>query len=245
LLFDHAQDSKASMKLFALVTLITATFLVSARADLTIVEKVEGSVHGTEMSIKIKGDKTRVDIAPEVTTIIDSKTGDFITLMNNEKKFIRMSADQISAVAEMAARFTRNKESTEKPKLTPTGRKETINGYEAEEYTYQSPLISGSCWISSNFPDGAAILKQLQAIKPEAWKNIGPGLLNYRDFPGFPIKSQFSVGGQQMTTTVMSVKQDALNEAEFGVPADFQEMKVPTLFNGKLPAMPAVPPPKP
>ena len=42
------------------------------------------------------------------------------------------------------------------------------------------------------------------------------------------------MGTMKVTTTLVSVKQDVVNEADFAIPADFQEMKSPDL-SGMLP----------
>ena len=226
------------MKLLRLFSFISLALLATARADLTIVQKVEGITHGQEMTIKVKGDKARFDVTPQVSMIVDGKTGDMINLLKDQKKFIRISPEQMKALGEMAAKLNENKSSTEKPKLSPTGKIETIAGYEAEEYTYESPLWKGSYWLSTTFPNAMAILKQLQAVKPEAWSTAAKGLPNYKDFPGLPLKSRVVIGEQQITTTLTSVKEDSLSDAEFSVPKGFQELKVPNMFGGKPPANP-------
>src|SRR2546423_15701587 len=59
----------ASLQLFLGVALV-----VNVRADLTIVQKVEGLGPSTEMTIKVKGSKVRVDASTQVTTILDGKS---------------------------------------------------------------------------------------------------------------------------------------------------------------------------
>src|SRR5207249_11102540 len=48
-------------------------FSLSARADLTITQKVEGAGPSTEMTIKIKGDKARIDRSEEHTSELQSR----------------------------------------------------------------------------------------------------------------------------------------------------------------------------
>ena len=60
---------------------------------------------------------------------------------------------------------------------------------------------------------------------------------DYRDFPGVPVKTVLSTGGKEMTTTLNSIKQDALSDTEFAVPSDYKEMNMPDIFGGaKAPA---------
>lgn len=56
--------------------LMSAVFLsVTARGDLTIVQKVEGSGSVKQITMKLKGDKARVEVSPKITTIMETKGG--------------------------------------------------------------------------------------------------------------------------------------------------------------------------
>lgn len=217
---------------------------LAARADFTIVQKLEGKGKGSEITLKIKGDKIRMEATPQMTMIVDGKTGDTITLMNAQKKFLRISGEKAKAIAEMAAKYNVS-EAAEKPKLIATGKKMTINGYEAEEYVGETKVMKVSYWIAPSFPDSAAIMKQLQAVIPAAWNDLAKGMMDYRDLPGFPIKTVARMsGGDEITSTVSAIRHDALSDAEFAVPQDFEEMKVPKMeISGDKSPPPA--PPKP
>src|SRR5205807_7650174 len=93
------------MKLFGLSLLVGACLLLSARADLTIVQKVEGVGGGGEMTMKIKGDKMRIEISPEITTIFDGGTGELTNLMNDQKTVVGISAAKLKAAAGRIKRF--------------------------------------------------------------------------------------------------------------------------------------------
>ena len=235
------------MKLAGFLFVFSICLLLPVRADLTIVQKVEGAGQGGEMTIKIKSDRARIDASPKMTTIIDGKTGEITNLMNDQKKVLRISPEKMKAAAEMIGKFNGKKETVEKAKLTSTGKKETIGGYETEQYVYETPAFKATYWIASKYPDGVAILKQLQSLNSEVWNPKRMGVPDYRDFPGLPLKTVVSVSGSEVTTTLTSVKQDPLNDAEFAIPADFQEVKMPDmnalLQNEKKPAAEASPKP--
>lgn len=216
------------MKMFPCF-LVAAALLATARADLTIVQNVEGGGPITKMTIKIKGDQTRIDPSPEVSTIINNKTGEMLNLMNGQKKFLRLSGDKAKAVAEMAAKAGQSKSSGEKPKLVPTSKKEKINGYDAEEYTCEAEGFKASYWISSTYPDAANIMKQLQAMTPAAWNIGAQNMPDYRDFPGLPLRSDLTIEGKHVVTTIASVTQDPISDADFAPPAGFEEMKMPDI----------------
>jgi hypothetical protein len=218
------------MKVRGLSLIVTTFLLVTARGDLTIVQNVEGSGSVKQITVKLKGDKARVEVSPEITTIIDNKSGDMLSLMNAKKKFLRMSADKSKAIAELASKYAGDSSAAAaRSKLTPTGKKEMMNGYETEEYVRESPSVKESYWIALKYPDSAAIVKQLQAITPAAWNDIAKGMLDFRDFPGLPLRTTIKTDRKEIISTITSIKQDSLSEAEFAFPKDFQELKVPNL----------------
>src|SRR5215831_11453670 len=217
------------MKSSALLLLFAAALPITVRADLTIVQKVDGVGMFNQITTKLKGDKARVEVSPEMAAIIDNKSGEIINLMNTQKKFVRLSADQSKAIAGLASKYGDTGATTVKPKLKATGKKETINGYEADEYVRESPTMKETYWIALKYPESAAIVKQLQAITPAAWNNVAKGMFDYRDFPGLPLRTIVKTEGSEVVSTIVSIKQDPLPETEFLVPKDYEEVKVPNL----------------
>ena len=206
--------------------------ILSANADVTLVQKVEGmGQDGNEMSIRIKGDKARIDSSPKLATIIDSKSGEIVNLMNDRKTVMRISAERMKAAAEMLGKFNASAKggAEGKGKLTATGKKEKVAGYDAEEYVYETPNFKATYWIAPSYPDGAAILKQLQSLNSDVWQTNTLRLPDYRDFPGMPVKTVISAGDSTITTTLVSVNQTPIDDAQFAVPKDFKEMKLPEM----------------
>src|SRR5437762_8579976 len=248
------------MKIILCGLILSVSFLFSARGDLTIVysstiapasktgndEAAEPARAGASMTIKIKGDKARIDASPQLTTIFDGKTGEVINLLNDQKSVVRISPDKLKAVTDMLEKFSDKKAAPEKTKLTPTGRKEAVNGYETEQYTYDGPGFKAIYWIAPDYPDGAAILAQLQSIKSEFWDAANTRMPDFRDFPGLPIRTRMIIGkeGQadkssssssdhatEITSTITSVSQEPISDSEFIVPNGFKETKLPDIFN--------------
>jgi hypothetical protein len=201
--------------------------ILSARADLTITQKVEGAGQNGDVVVKVKGDKERIDAPSQPTRIIDGKTGEMADILNEKKQYLKISAEQMKAAAETINKFDDGKQSAPAQKLKPTGKKETINGYETEEYVYETPRYTASFWVASKYPGASDILKQLQAPISGAWKPSNMGMPDYTDFPGLPMRTVIDVGGNKVVTTITSVKQDALSLGEFEIPKDFQELKKP------------------
>ena len=257
------------MKIILCWLVLSVSFLFSARADLTIVysstiapasntgndEAAEPVRAGANMTIKIKGDKACIDASPQLTTIFDGKTGAVINLLNDQKTVVRISSDKLKAVTDMLEKF---KAAPDKPKLTSTGQKETVNGYETEQFTYDGPGFKAIYWIAPDYPDGAAILAQLQSIKSEFWDAANTKMPDFRDFPGLPIRTRMilskeipgdnpgaspSAHGTEITSTIRSASHDPINDSEFLVPGDFKETKLPDIFNKPNPALSVSPNP--
>ena len=149
----------------AFCSLALGVFLVlPVRADLTITysttvqpaskpeEPPTASPAANNMTIKIKGDKMRIDASPKMTTIFDGKTGEVINLMHDQKAVIRISPEKLKAVSDMLERFKSQKGAEVKPALKPTGQKEVVSGYETEPPTGSRPIFPTAppSWHNSN-----------------------------------------------------------------------------------------------
>jgi len=188
---------------------LAALFIFPLRADLTIVYSttVEPASHSkkaqatpgpvataTNMTIKVKGDKARIDASPHVTAIFDGTTGELINLLNDQRTVVRASPEKMRAIADMLNKYSGNKAGADKPKLTPTGQREVINGYDTEQYTYDGPDFKATYWIAPNYPNGTEVLAQLQSIKSDLWDAANTKMPDFRDFPGLPIRMRMVVG---------------------------------------------------
>ena len=241
--------------------LLTVFVILPVRADLTIVysttvqpasdnQKVEPTptavAAGSNMTIKVKGDKARIDVSPQVTAIFDGQTGELINLLNDQKTIVRVAPDKMRAIADMLNKFNSNKAASDKPRLTATGQRETINGYETEQYTSEGPDFKATYWIARNYPNGAAVLAQLQSIKSELWDAANTKMPDFRDFPGLPIRMRMIVGKEnpagehaasglghpiEITSTVTGVSLDSVADGQFTVPANYKERKLPDISN--------------
>lgn len=221
-------------KVLALLGILTFVFTFSAPGDLTIVQHVDGAGQTGDATVKIKGDKERIDSPSKPSEIIDGKSGEMIHLMNDRKSFVKITAEQVKAAAETIGKFDGTGKTG--PKLTPTGKKDTINGYEAEEFVFETPQYKASFWVAKTYPDGPAILKEMQAPMSGAWKQSSMGLPDYTDFPGLPLRTIISMGGNQMMTTIVSIKKDPVNAADFEIPKDFQDLSKTAGASAPLPA---------
>jgi hypothetical protein len=220
-----------SFCLFATLFLVFAT----ARADLTIVQTVDGVGQVQHITMKVKGDKARVEIGSQLTTIIDSKTGNVINLMNEKKVAMTIPGENARAMAEMAKSFVKEEAPTQ-PSPKPTGKKETINGYETQEYVSDSPKFHASYWVAPTYPNYASILQQMNVLKNGAFASVAKGMPDYSALPGMPLRTHVRTGNEhEITSTIESISSSPLPDADFTVPAGYSEMKMPDL-HGERPA---------
>jgi hypothetical protein len=227
------------MKLLRLLATAPLVLLASARADLTIVQKVDGAGGLHRITMKVKGDKARVETSPQVTTIIDARTGTITNLMHEKKIVMTIPGEKAKAMAEMAKTFAKEEDPIQAtPK--PTGKKETINGYETEEYVTDSPKFHASYWVATSYPDFARILDQMAILQKGAFAGVTKGLPDYHALPGMPLRTQVKIPDQpEITSTIESVSIAPLTDADFAVPPGYSEMKMPDfLNNSKAPTQP-------
>jgi hypothetical protein len=221
------------MKLLRLFVFLA--LCATARADLTVVQKMEGTEGLHKITFKIKGDKARVEVSPQVTTIVDAKTGDLTTLLNDQKSVMRISGERAKAMAEMAKTFVKQ-ETPDQSLPKPTGRKETIAGYETEEYVTESANYKASYWVAKTYPNFQSILQQMSLLQRGAFAEITKGMPDYHALPGLPLRTKIKTPGQEeITSTIESVSLAPLPASDFNVPAGYSEMKMPDFLGGKMP----------
>ncbi len=220
------------MKTLRLLGFVSLALLATARADLTIVQKIEGTEGIRSIKMKVKGDKARVEVTPQITTIIDAKTGALTNILNDKKVVMRISGEKAMAMAELAKSFVKEEAPTQ---ATPkaSGKKETINGYETQEYVTDSPKFHASYWVATTYPDYKNILKQMAVLQKGAFASITKGLPDYRALPGLPLRTRVKVPGQEeVISTIESVSVDPLPDSDFVAPAGYSEMKMPDFLGG-------------
>ncbi|MGH8094039.1 MAG: DUF4412 domain-containing protein [Chthoniobacterales bacterium] len=222
------------MKSSCLFGIVTLALLAAARADLTIVEKVEGLDGPHQITMKVKGDEALVEVNPHITTILNAKTGEVANLMHDKKVVMRISSENAKAVADLAKSFAKEEAPAQStPKAT--GKKETINGYETADYVTDSPKFHASYWVATSYPDYQNILQQMSVLQKGAFASITKGMPDYHALPGLPLRTQVKYAGQaEITSTIESVSLAPLPDSDFAIPADYSEIKMPD-FLGKQP----------
>jgi hypothetical protein len=231
--------TKAAMKFLHLFLLAALGWAAFARADLTVVQNVEGDANAAHVTLRVKGDKARVEISPEVTMILDAGTGELITLMNNQKTVMRISGERAKAMAEMAG--AESKDSGIEAPPQPTGQKKVINGYDTDEYVSDSPKYHTIYWVAKNYPNYQNILSQLSVLHKSVFAAMHKNMPDYNKLPGLPIRTEIkSQGKMDIISTLVSVNTDPLPDSDFAIPAGYSELKMPDFLGRKKePAKPS------
>jgi hypothetical protein len=210
--------------------------LAPARADLVVVQRVEGGGRSGEMVLKLRDARLRVDISEEVSAISDLRSGEILTLMHPQKRYTRIDAEGAGQLLEFLEQIQSGGANGEAAavRLERTGQRETVQGFETEIYAVRKGKTTLRFWIAKAFPQQAlfqAALRQVQQTTMAALaRKIGrlPESL-----PGVPVKTELTEkgGGVKFSSTLVSVQEKPVSPSEFQVPPGYEPIASP-LFPG-------------
>ncbi len=227
--------------LFAALLLALFCLVSHLRADLTLVQKVDGLGQDMESTTKIKPGKIRVDASPATSIIMDTKAGDMISLLHTQKKYMRIPSQMAQAAIDSMKKMQADQAAATTP--TPTGKKETIDGYPTEEFTCTSGGSKLTLWLTKSLPDYQEALKEMAgAFNQGPMSSMMKGLgVDFGTLPGFPMRITNELQpGQAITNTVESISTKPIPDSDFDLPADYQELKMPSLTPPQSATAPAV-----
>lgn len=201
----------------------------SVFADWVVVQKSTTDGQAQEVSIKIKGDKTRMDVGEQMSVISDGATTSMVMLMHAQKVMMKMDAESLKSMMALAGNALGG--STDKPAAKPvaTGQKEKVGTYDCEVYTWTGQIGSGKFWVAKDFP-GYQELNASQDKMMKAMGNPAAALApQASDFPGMVIKSEMQMMGKSTVSELVSAKEEAVAATAFDIPTGYQEMKMPAV----------------
>jgi Domain of unknown function (DUF4412) len=219
-----------SMKALTAV-LLAATLTVAARADLTITQQIQKEAPpqnvNMTMTMKIKEGKMRLDLNPEISSIVDLKTGDMVSLMHPQKLAMTIPGASIKGMQENYKKDAA-KSAGGSPAPKPTGRKETISGFVCEEFETTANGMNVQLWLTKDLPDAEKLMSQLSELAGDA--DPLKAVTKDRQLPGFPIRTVVDGSGAGKTTvTVLAVSESPVADSEFVVPDGYRAMQTPKL----------------
>lgn len=214
----------------SLFFLFFAFVLTTAWGDIEIHQVVEAQMEGVSpkhhVVVRAKGTALRMDIDDTISMIIDSSQEGITSLSHHEKAAITIPK---SAITQMSASLVdeNTEEHLKASDFQPTGKKDTIAGMVAEEYVAKKGSSTAVLWLAKDFPnlkDVQKLMDNLGKMRPEVDQAF-----SYGELSGFPVKSEITQNGQTFKVVVESVKDVPLPDTYFKVPADYQQMTMPTI----------------
>lgn len=221
---------------------LALAFAVTAHAGIIIVQNVEQTgpmPMKTRMTIKADAGKARIDIGKDISSIVDSSTGEVSSLMHAQKIAMQLPKGAMDAVKQQADAAGEN----ERPDIEPTGKTEKINGFNCEEYAGTFQGLNVSYWVTNDLPNADAVMAQLGKLAGAADPFKG-ALKGGKDFPGFPIRTVIvSPQAGTSTMTIVSVSEEEIPVSEFEVPRGYKSMGMPQMpgQSDSAPSIPAIP----
>ncbi len=220
-----------AMKFAAALLLLLCFAAAAARADLVIVQRVEGGGMEGEMTIRLQGKRVRADIAPGISTIVDGAKGETIVLQHKTKIFNRIDAEQTKALAEQ---LLTAQAGSAPGKLTPTNEKKEVAGHQTQAYHWVVGQMKMKFWVCTDFANADAIQQQLNALQSVGLAPIAASLMpDPRQMPGLRLRTEFEMGGSKVATTIQSIKQEPVDATIFDVPKGYREVALPVTGAGQ------------
>lgn len=208
---EHMKTSSLTISLF-----ITQVLLSIAHADIVLTQHTTAGAAKTPSvtQMSIKGDKVRSDNDTTTTVIMNTATGDMTTLMHEQKMVIKVNTKDIPKAIDVPGVDPKSL----LPKITATGQKETIDGYECEIYTSEAYGMVMKMWMCANYPGYDKLKAELKTMA----KLAAPGAPNGPEVPGMMLKSEYEASGVKFTTKLVSLEEKPLSDDLFIIPADYK-----------------------
>lgn len=217
------------MKAFLIRLALPLLLVATASADWVIESSVESAKVTGVMTVKVKGDKVRMDIPNgrlgEVTSILDTKTGDTLQIVHSRKVAMKMSGETIKQMI-TSAREKGGLKNVEPAAITPTGEKEKVGDYDCDIYTWTNGAITKKYWVAKNHPQAAALKEWEKQMRSGFLGGIQAGP-DTTTLPGPAIKTESTAAGLTTRTLITSVKEQDLDAKDFEVPEGYQMIDAP------------------
>jgi hypothetical protein len=200
------------------------------------------------MVLTIKGAKERIEMG-RMGGGITLEDGRSIVLSPFDKSYFVTTLSQAKQGMELAENTNGQTEGAggDAPKLTATGQKKKIGGYESEEYTFQRTVQGRSntarMWIAPEYP-GAKEIQAYQLAHAKANKRLrmtqsaGYFATAIPDPEALPpgmmmrFETELPRGGKSVMTAV-SAKFAPVDDATFEIPKDYKERRFPGMPAGR------------
>jgi hypothetical protein len=216
----------------------------------TVTARMSGGDQSAEIRYAIKGSRTRLemmaskDSSKTAVMLMDMSSGTQTTLIPQSKMYMTINWGE---VAEEITKNAGKDPSGNFPKVTPTGKTETVAGLSCEHWLLGDKqdtdmcLAKGMGYFGFGGQSDGGILGKLKNLamreKFKAQLDANPEFAKFVEGGAFPLKMDHVENGQTKTIMeVTSIERKSLDDSLFTVPADYKKME--------LPRIPGLPPDK-
>jgi len=214
----------------------------------TVTAKLFGGQRESQMKFAVKGDLTRIETsavdgndAIMGVIIMDLKSAQQTMLMPAQKTYMTMNFKEMGEKLGRLSGETsgHENESGKMPKLTPTGKQETIAGYSCEHWLVGDDQTIDLCIAKGlgyfgfgNSSQSGGPLKALKdlTLDPRISTQIesSPEMKRFVEGGAFPLKiSRVENGQSKSIMEVTGIDRKKLDDSLFTVPPDFKKMEIP------------------
>lgn len=205
---------------------------VTVRADLAIIQEISSPDNpkgNMVTTTKSKGDKIRMDVGTDASMIIDTKSGEMLTLAHAQKIAIPVSAAMQKMAAKMAGMNAESASDPVPPKFKATGRKQDLLGFSCEEYAATVQGQKLVMWVTEDVPEYKGLADQLHAFAAQMRQFQNP-MANNPDLPGMPLLTEVTdADGKVTTVRVQAISREPLKDADFQAPAGYNKIEMPAM----------------
>lgn len=191
-----------SCPVFGDMTLVQHTFMGAAKTPMVT-------------TMCIKGGKVRSDNDTTSSVIMDTDTGEMITLVHEQKMLIKTNTRELAALAAPTPGADPAAGGT---KVTATGQKEKVDGYECEVYLSENMGMVVKMWLTKDYPGYEKLREELKVIAKMSAQNTP----EQAPMPGIAIKTEFEQQGLKVETRLVSLKGGSVDEGKFAIPAGYK-----------------------
>lgn len=207
--------------LIAALALATGTLAAKAFEGTAVYQMTAGKQEKKmDMTFQMKDGVVRMEATNDghtMVNIMDPAKKSMIMLMPEKKMYMEHS---------LKGMMDKSKEKAEKPKISKTGKSETIAGYKAEEWLFETKKMTMHLWGTTELGTG---FLQAGGGKPGEGIEI-PAELRDKGFFPLRIVSDGKHGMTEMEAT--SVKPGSLDAGLFTVPAGYKKMDMGGMMGG-------------
>jgi hypothetical protein len=201
-----------------------------------------------EILYATKGSRMRVETqlsqgsAQKGVALMDSSAGTMTMLIPQNKTYMTMNWGKIAG--EMMAKGDEKDSTDDFPKVTSTGKTETVAGFKCQYWLFGDKqdtevcIAKGLGYFAGAGGDSSGILDKLKNLalrdKIKAQLDANPEFAKFVEGGAFPLKiAQIENGQSKTIMEVTSVARKSLDDSLFTVPADYKKMEIPGMPAGK------------